>query len=66
MRAITKVQPVTFSRENIEENVDIDILARCGRRRAVQLAEEGKLEEAKNDAIEWNKLMKTEIKGPRR
>ena len=64
MRAITKVQPVTFSRENIEENVDIDILARCGRRRAVQLAEEGKLEEAKNDAIEWNKLMKTEIKGP--
>ena len=42
----------------------IDILARCGRRRAVQLAEEGKLEEAKNDAIEWNKLMKTEIKGP--
>ena len=64
MRAITKVQPVTFSRENIEENVDIDILARCGRRRAVQLAEEGKLEEAKNDAIEWNNLMKTEIKGP--
>ena len=62
MRAITKIQPVTFNREEVQQEVNIDILARAGRRRAVQLAEEGKLEEAKEDAGMWQNLLKEEAK----
>ena len=61
MRAITKVQPVTFDRE-VASEVDIDMLARAGRRKAVQLAEEGKLEEAKKNADMWKGLLKEEAK----
>lgn len=62
MRAITKIQKVTFNREEVEQEVDIDILARAGRRRAVKLAEEGKLEEAKQDSDMWKVMLKEEAK----
>jgi hypothetical protein len=62
MKAIAKVQPVTFNKEEVKQDVNIDILARRGRKRAVQLAEEGKLEEAKQDANMWKGLLKQEAK----
>ena len=49
LRAITKIMPVTFDRNDVDE-ADIEILARCGRRKAVKLAKEGKLKEAKENA----------------
>jgi hypothetical protein len=35
LRAITKIMPVTFDRNDVDE-ADIEILARCGRRKAVK------------------------------
>lgn len=62
MRAITKSSPVSFNKAEVQQEVDVEILARAGRRKAVQLAEEGKLEEAKQNADMWTSLLKEEVK----
>ena len=63
IRAITQIVPVAFSKDQVEDEMNVEILARCARRNAVKLAEEGKLEEAKEDAKMWNEMLREEAKG---
>jgi hypothetical protein len=62
MRAITKVLPVVKSKDQVVEEANVEVMARAGRRRAVKLAEEGRLEEAKQDAEMWRRKIREEAK----
>jgi predicted transposase YbfD/YdcC len=63
IRAITKIVPVAFSKDQAEDAADVEIMARCARRNAVKLVEEGKLEEAKENTKMWNEMLREEAKG---
>ena len=65
LKVITKVQKVVFDQEIDLKELNQEVLMRAGRRAAVKLVEEGKLEEARVESLAWREvaLMNDEEKG---
>jgi hypothetical protein len=61
LKVITKVQNVVFDKDLDLNDVNPEVLMRAGRRAAVKLVEEGKLEEAKKESLAWREVIAGEV-----
>ncbi|OMJ84839.1 hypothetical protein SteCoe_13963 [Stentor coeruleus] len=63
IRVINRRQPITFNKQEAQQNAKVDLLARAGRRQAAKFAEQGRYEDMRLCASEWkNEISQQELK----